>query len=45
MDGNSLDINTQRKQELKQLFPSAFTETRNEAGEIVETLDFERLKA
>ncbi|MGR5118479.1 site-specific DNA-methyltransferase [Vibrio astriarenae] len=45
MDGNSLDISAQRKQELKQLFPSAFTETRNDAGEIVETLDFERLKA
>ncbi|EPE8508838.1 site-specific DNA-methyltransferase [Vibrio alginolyticus] len=45
MDGSSLDISAQRKQELKQLFPSVFTETRNDAGEIVETLDFERLKA
>ncbi|MCR9981930.1 site-specific DNA-methyltransferase [Vibrio alginolyticus] len=45
MDGSSLDISEQRKQELKQLFPSVFTETINDAGEIVETLDFERLKA
>ncbi len=45
MDGSSLDVTEQRKQELKQLFPSAFTETINDAGELVETLDFERLKA
>jgi adenine-specific DNA-methyltransferase len=45
MDGSSLDVTEQRKQELKQLFPSAFTETTNDAGELVETLDFERLKA
>lgn len=45
MDGNSLDISAQRRQELKQLFPSVFTETQDDAGEIVATLDFERLKA
>lgn len=45
MNGESLDVVEQRKQELKQLFPSAFTETVNDAGELVESLDFERLKA
>lgn len=45
MDGSSLDISQQRKQELKQLFPGVFTETRNSQGELVETIDFERLKA
>ena len=44
MDGASLDIAEQRKHELKQLFPGVFTETRNDKGELVETLDFERLK-
>ena len=43
--GESLDITQQRRIELKQLFPSAFTETRNDKGEVVESLDFERLKA
>ena len=45
MNGASLNISEQRKKELKQLFPGAFTETRNDAGELVETIDFERLKA
>ena len=45
MEGRSLDINEQRRKELKQLFPAAFTETRNDRGELVETLDFEKLKA
>ncbi|WKD29671.1 site-specific DNA-methyltransferase [Halomonas sp. KG2] len=43
--GESLDITQQRRVELKQLFPSAFTETCNDKGEVVESLDFERLKA
>lgn len=43
--GESLDITQQRRTELKQLFPSAFTETRNDKGEVIESLDFERLKA
>lgn len=45
IDGASLNIAEQRKQELKQLFPGAFTEMRNENGELVEAIDFERLKA
>lgn len=45
MDGDSLNISEQRKKELKQLFPNAFTETKNDQGDVVETLDFERLKA
>ncbi|MBE0508395.1 MAG: site-specific DNA-methyltransferase [Marinospirillum sp.] len=45
MQGASLNITEQRKKELKQLFPGVFTETRNAKGELVETLDFERLKA
>lgn len=45
MNGASMNISEQRKQELKQLFPGVFTETRNDAGELVETIDLERLKA
>lgn len=45
MEGASLDIGEQRKKELKQLFPGVFTETRSDNGELVETIDFERLKA
>lgn len=45
MNGDSLNISEQRKKELKQLFPAAFTETLNDAGELVHTIDFERLKA
>lgn len=45
LNGDSLNIAEQRKKELKQLFPSAFTETQNDKGEVLETLDFERLKA
>jgi len=45
LNGASMTISEQRKQELKQLFPGVFTETRNDAGELVETIDFERLKA
>lgn len=45
MNGGSLNISEQRKKELKQLFPGVFTETINNAGELIETIDFERLKA
>ncbi|WP_303909253.1 site-specific DNA-methyltransferase [Thiohalomonas denitrificans] len=45
MTGESLDISEQRRKELKQLFPGVFTETVNDKGEVVETIDFERLKA
>jgi adenine-specific DNA-methyltransferase len=45
LDGHSLNISEQRQQALKQLFPGIFTETRNHNGELVQTIDFERLKA
>ncbi|MCG7876041.1 MAG: site-specific DNA-methyltransferase [Candidatus Thiodiazotropha endolucinida] len=45
MNGESLDIAEQRRQELKQLFPGVFTETTDGKGNVVETVDFERLKA
>ena len=41
----SMDISAERRVELKQMFPSVFTESRNEAGELVESIDFEKLKA
>ena len=45
MDGASLNLSEQRKRELQQLFPSVFSETYNDAGELVHSIDFERLKA
>lgn len=45
MNGETLDIAEQRREELKQLFPGVFTETTDANGDIVETVDFERLKA
>lgn len=45
MTGETLDIAEQRRDELKQLFPGVFTETTGANGEVVETVDFERLKA
>jgi adenine-specific DNA-methyltransferase len=45
MNGDSLNVSEQRKQALKQLFPGVFTETKDDAGELIETIDFERLKA
>ena len=41
----SQDVAAQKREELKQLFPSAFTETKNDQGELVESVDFEKLKA
>ncbi|WNY25463.1 site-specific DNA-methyltransferase [Methanolapillus millepedarum] len=41
----SEDIASLNKQKLKQLFPSVFTETKNEKGKLVESIDFEKLKA
>lgn len=41
----SLDVTKQRREEIKSLFPSVFTETENEKGEMVESVDFEKLKA
>ncbi|WP_421846617.1 site-specific DNA-methyltransferase [Marinomonas sp.] len=45
LKGDSLNISEQRKQELKQLFPGVFTETKTDDGKLVESIDFERLKA
>ncbi len=45
MNGETLDIAEQRRDELKQLFPGVFTETTDAEGNVVETVDFERLKA
>jgi len=44
MNGETLDISEQRRQELKQLFPGVFTETTDSQGEVVESIDFEKLK-
>lgn len=43
--GTSLDIPAEKRAQLKQLFPSVFTETKNAQGEIIESIDFEKLKA
>lgn len=45
MDGTSLNISSENRAKLKQLFPSVFTETTNEKGTLVESVDFEKLKA
>ena len=45
LDGTSLDISAENRAQLKQLFPAVFTETKNDKGELVESIDFERLKA
>lgn len=45
MDGASLDIAAINRAQLKALFPAVFTEARNDKGELVESVDFERLKA
>lgn len=45
MNGESLDIAAQRRDELKQLFPGVFTETKGADGNVVSSIDFERLKA
>lgn len=45
MNGNSLDISAKNRTRLKTLFPSVFTETVNDKGELVESVDFEKLKA
>jgi len=45
MDLASMNIRAENRTRLKQLFPSVFTETRNDAGELVESIDFEKLKA
>lgn len=45
MNGESLDIPADNRKKLKQLFPTVFTETVNDKGELVESVDFEKLKA
>lgn len=45
MNGETMDIAEQRRDELKLLFPGVFTETTGANGEVVEAVDFERLKA
>ena len=45
MDLKSLDVAQEKKASLKTLFPTVFTETKNEQGELVESIDFEKLKA
>lgn len=45
LSGTSLDITADNRANLKQLFPTVFTETKNDKGEIVESVDFEKLKA
>lgn len=45
MDLRSMDIRADNRARLKQLFPSVFTETVNENGDLVESIDVEKLKA
>jgi adenine-specific DNA-methyltransferase len=45
LTGTSLDISAENRSRLKALFPTVFTETKNDKGELVESIDFEKLKA
>lgn len=45
MDLGSMDVGERNRAKLKNLFPGVFVETRNEKGELVESIDFEKLKA
>ena len=45
VDFRSMDISAENRDRLKVLFPSVFTDTQNKKGELVETIDFEKLKA
>jgi adenine-specific DNA-methyltransferase len=45
MKGATLNIAAENRAQLKQLFPTVFTETRNDKGELTESIDFEKLKA
>lgn len=44
-DLRSMDISAENRARIKALFPSVFTETVNENGTLVESIDFEKLKA
>ena len=41
----SLDIGERNRAQLKQMFPTVFTESMNDKGELIESIDFEKLKA
>jgi len=45
MDLRSMDVGIDNRERLKALLPSIFAETQNEKGELVESIDFEKLKA
>jgi adenine-specific DNA-methyltransferase len=45
LNGLSLDIADANRACMRALFPAVFTETVNDKGELVETVDFEKLKA
>ena len=45
MSGTSLDIASDKRERLKQLFPTVFTETVDASGKLVESVDFQKLKA
>jgi len=45
MRGTTLDIAAENRARLKQLFPTVFTETRDDKGELIESIDFGKLKA
>lgn len=40
-----MDIAAMNRAQLKALFPAVFTETKNDKGELTESIDFEKLKA
>lgn len=45
IDLKSMTIDSEKIKRLKALFPSVFTETLNEKGNLIESIDFEKLKA
>lgn len=45
MSGTSIDIAADKRGRLKQLFPTVFTEMVDATGKLVESVDFEKLKA
>lgn len=45
MSLQSMDVAKNNREQLKQLFPSVFVESLDEGGNLVESIDFEKLKA
>jgi len=45
IDLRSMDVAGKNREKLKELFPSVFTEKKKKKGELVESIDFEKLKA